>query len=350
MKRCIFRSCLSLLLALGAAACGSEAPAHRLLDVSGALVDHQLVTLPEHVPDDVAYNASIAQVQNEFVMAFRLDRPGSQNLAVVALDRAYSPKGPYTVLPTPHEVGAEPSAEDPRVIVLGQTPYVIYNAAIWSGASSGRRMYVARLHVNSNDTLEPKISLDVAKEIHLVEAGFGTRVEKNWTPFVYQDALHLIYQTNPPRVYRLDLDTLDDVGSPWAVGHFVSQSDRRADFSFGPMRGGTPALYNAELDQYISFFHGTRDADFGIGKQRYYMMGAYTFDTKPPFNITSLTQDPFDIPEPDARPLGSSRVVYPQGFVEDGNNFVISYGRNDASIFLLTLSKQGVFDRLKPMP
>lgn len=356
MKRLASILIVAVAHAIGVAACGSSAGPARLLDVSDALIDHQVVELPERVPTDVAYNASIAQLQNEFVMVFRLDRPsgvenhlGSQNLAVVALDRAYNPKGPYTVLPTPHEPGAEPSAEDPRVIVLDDTPYVIYNAAVHTGTSRGRRMFVARLSINANDVTQPAVALDVAKEIHLVHPGFGTRVEKNWTPFVYEGALHLIYQTNPSRVYRLDMDTLDDPGSPWAVAHFVSQSEQHADFSFGPMRGGTPALYCPELDQYLSFFHGTRDANFGIGRQCYYMMGAYTFDTKPPFNITSLTQDPFDIPEPDARPVGSSRVVYPQGFVADGNTFVISYGRNDVSIFLLTLSKQGVFDRLVPV-
>lgn len=339
----------AVLLALGAFACGSNAGSIRLLDVTEALIDHQAIELPERVVDDVAYNASIAQVHNETIMAFRLDRPGSQNLAVVQLDAAYSPKGPYTVLPTPHEPGASPSAEDPRVIVLGDTPYVIYNAAVRNGPSPGRRMYVARLGLNANNPLEPPITLEAAKEIRLVHPSFGTRVEKNWTPFVYEGALHLIYQTNPARVYRLDLDTLEDPQSSWAVGHFVSQSDRRADFSFGPMRGGTPALYAPELGQYIAFFHGTKDADFGSGVRRYYRMGAYTFEPKPPFNITSLTQDPFDIPEPDAQPWGSSRIEYPQGFVEDGNTYVISYGRNDDSIFLLTLSKQGVFDHLVPI-
>jgi predicted GH43/DUF377 family glycosyl hydrolase len=209
-------------------------------------------------------------------------------------------------------------------------------------------MYVARLAMAPGAGGNQAIGLDAAKEILLARPGSGHQVEKNWTPFVYQGELHLIYQTNPPTVYRLDLATLDDDG-PWAVAHFVSQSDVRADFSFGSMRGGTPAIFAPELDQYISFFHGARNFDFGIGRQRYYMMGAYTFDKEPPFTIRSLTQDPIAIPEPNDAPLGSSRIVYPEGLVDDGDNYVVSYGRNDNSIYLLTFNKQGIFERLKPV-
>jgi predicted GH43/DUF377 family glycosyl hydrolase len=79
------------------------------------------------------------------------------------------------------------------------------------------------------------------------------------------------------------------------------------------------------------------------------MMGAYTFDKEPPFTIRSLTQDPIAIPEPNDAPLGSSRIVYPEGLVDDGDNYVVSYGRNDNSIYLLTFNKQGIFERLKPV-
>jgi len=345
----------ALLFAAQLGACGRKAGEARLIDVSDALIGHQEVAPQDLQDHHVAYNASLAQVENDYLMAFRVDAPAddgngrmSQHLAVMTLDHHFNPSSPYTLLPTPHEPGVPPSAEDPRLLTVGGIPYVIYNAAVHTGPRPGRRMYVARLAVASSPRGGQEIGLDAAKEILLAHPGRGQRVEKNWTPFVYQGELHLIYQTNPPTVYRLDLTTLDDEG-PWAVAHFVSQSDVRADFSFGSMRGGTPAIFAPELDQYISFFHGAHDANFGIGRQRYYMMGAYTFDKEPPFTIRSLTQDPIEIPEPNDAPLGSSRIVYPEGLVDDGDNYVVSYGRNDNSIYLLTFNKQGIFERLRPV-
>lgn len=346
----ILLPCLSLL------ACGRKAGDARLIDVSDAVVDHQQIEPYQLQQHHVAYNASIAQVEKDFVMAFRIDAAAtdpngehtgglSQHLAVMGLDANFEPTGPYQILPTPHEPGCSPSAEDPRLISVNGTAYVIYNAAVYTGPRPGRRMYVARLKMPTEQG--ESFGLDAAKEILLAHPGRGRRVEKNWTPFVYRDHLHLIYETNPPSVYRLDESTLDDSGA-WAVAHFVSQSTETVDFSFGSMRGGTPAVFDAELNQYISFFHSAQDANFGIGRQRYYFMGAYTFDKEPPFAIRSLTQDPILIPEPNDAPVGSSRIVYPQGLVDDGNNFVVSYGRNDNSIFLLTFDKRGIYARLKP--
>jgi predicted GH43/DUF377 family glycosyl hydrolase len=330
--------------------CGHEV---RTVDLSEAIVRHEQL-LPEALTAaEVAFNPAIAQVQNEYLMAFRVDGPTQdgngpcQQLAVVALDAHFKPRGPHVILQTPHEPGMPPSAEDPRLVVVQDVPYLIYNAAVVTGPWPGRRMFVARLRATRTPE-GPTYALDVAKEIWLALPHFGRRIEKNWTPFVYGDALHLIYQTNPHSVFRLDLNSLDDTG-PYALAQPAGQNSKKVDFSFGPMRGGTQALFAPELDQYISFFHGSKRVDLGSGKRRYYMMGAYTFDKEPPFAIRSLTRDPIMIPEPDAGPIGQTRVVFPAGLVDDGDHYVVSYGREDKTMFMLTLDKAQVLAVLEPV-
>lgn len=336
------------------AACGAQGGTVLGIDLGPILLNDVLVHPPQLEERQVAYNASIAQVQNDYLMAFRVDsKPqdgnGSitQQVAVISLDGNFVPRGAPSMLQTPHEVGARPSAEDPRLVVLDQVPYVLYNAEVRTGQSFGRRMFIGKIGAQMGPN-GMAYGLEAAKEIILAMPGVGRMVEKNWTPFIYEGGLHIIHQTNPPLVFRLDLDTLTDDGDR-AVAHFVSRSDVRVPFGFGEMRGGTQAIFCPELDQYISFFHASKNTDLGMGRRRYYMMGAYTFDKSPPFAIRSLTRRPIATPEADNTPQGATRIAFPQGLVDDGERFVVSYGRDDTSIAVMTLDKQGVFDCLQPV-
>jgi predicted GH43/DUF377 family glycosyl hydrolase len=352
----IFRLAVLLLLVVPAmASCGRYAGYADIIPLDELLIDDQEIAPPALDMSQVAYNASMVQNDQDFLMAFRVDTrlgdangPMTQQVAIMGLDPNLTPYGPHSVLNTPHEPGALPSAEDPRIIVLKGVPYVLYNAAVTTGVSPGRRMYIGRIAVDQSGG-HTAYSLAHAKEILLAKPGVGQRTEKNWTPFIYNDALHIIHKTNPPLVFRVDLDTLLDPDADFAVAHYVSRSDSVVDFPFGEMRGGSQAIFSPELDQYIAIFHTRRSADFGYGRQMYYMMGAYTFDKEPPFAIRRMTREPIATPEAADAGMGATRIIFPQGLVDDGNRFLVSCGRNDASIQVLTFDKQALFDHLLPV-
>jgi predicted GH43/DUF377 family glycosyl hydrolase len=337
-----------------AGACGAphDVTTHAWLDE--ALVQHQDVVPRALEVRQLAYNASVARIDDNYLMVFRIDTfapgeqvPRMQQLGLMALDGNLSPTGPHSLLATPHEPGQLPTAEDPRLFDFQGTPYVIYNAAVFDAPLPGRRMFIARLA--PTDGPEGRSwAVERAKELVVAAPGLGRRIEKNWTPFVYNGAIHLIYKTNPPIVFRLDMATLDD-DRPRAVAHLVAQNHEMVDFGFGQMRGGTPALYVPELDEYISFFHASRDVDLGSGRKRYYLMGAYTFAPEPPFAIRRLTRTPLATPEAADVPHGSTRIAFPQGLVDNGEQFLVSYGRDDAAISVMTVDKRGIIDQLEPV-
>lgn len=151
-------------------------------------------------------------------------------------------------------------------------------------------------------------SLRNAYLLHPLTSPNLARHEKNWCPFVIgkEDRLAHVYSINPHVVYHSE------------QGEFVRIESRNSTlplaWSYGEPRGGTPPVLVGS--EYVSFFHSS--LPWMKPKRRYYM-GAYCFESKPPFAITRMTVEPLLVgSEEDPRVLGGPLCIFPNGAVLSG--------------------------------
>ena len=113
---------------------------------------------------------------------------------------------------------------------------------------------------------------------------------------------------------------------------------------WGKIRGGTPALL-LDSGEYITFFHSS----FREKSLLWYVIGALTFEGKPPFAIKSISQWPILFKDMYKTPIaqGKNRVLralFPGGLafdtIQGREVFHVLCGENDTSIKLLTLDKE----------
>ena len=322
------------------------------------------------------------------VLAFRVSH--SNQLAVVDLDESYAPKSAPTLfggrdgLPLPANVSG---FEDPRLFVHRGGLYVLAhgfkreldadgteqllgwqflgrlerqreaadNAA--DGARSGgvsvgpagfrmARSWRLLLPEDMRQRLKLAFPKDISKP--------GD--EKNWVPFVYEDSIHFMFCINPPVVVRVPPGFAAAAGGSEDLRtEFVSAgSNATARWRYGPMRGGSPALYDAALGGYVSFFHShikfPVHTTFWRGVLSYYM-GCYVFAAQPPFGIQLMSERPLVGPSwynDTWANIQKRRVIWPAGVIALPNEFVVSYGRDDETMHAVRLDRRKLTDSLQP--
>jgi predicted GH43/DUF377 family glycosyl hydrolase len=173
------------------------------------------------------------------------------------------------------------------------------------------------------------------------------KVEKNWVPFVYKDHsgsdVYFVYSLNPYKILRLARSGNGAIEEPFI------QSEKKNlvwESKWGKICGGTPALL--VNDEYLTFFHSS----FWSHDIKWYVMGAYTFNKTPPFQIKRISMSPILFKKMYHTPMNHNvwfrpwqefRVVFPGGFVESKENqkdvIHLAYGENDSGLCILTLDK-----------
>jgi hypothetical protein len=322
------------------------------------------------------------------VSAFRVKH--SNQLAVVDLNEAYSPKSAPTLFGAPDGLPLPANVtgfEDPRLFVYRGVLYVLahgYKRELdaagtdlllgWqflarlerqpeaaAGANKGtRRGASARppagfRMVQSWRLLLPedmRRRLALAFPVDISKPGD----EKNWVPFIYEDSIHLMFCINPPVVVRVPPDfAAKDDGSGDLRTEFVSAGgNATARWRWGPLRGGSPAVYDAALGGYVSFFHShikfPVHTTFWRGVLSYYM-GAYVFAAQPPFGIQLMSERPLVGPgwynETWAN-IQRRRVIWPAGVISLPNEFVVSYGRDDETMHAVRFDRRKLTETLQP--
>lgn len=318
-----------------------------LAEESGMLLAVRNITIPGYPH---AYNPSIVQGVDGFHLAFRFDirssplpygRTFSSYIGMTALDKNFHPQGHVTVLDTASEF-----SEDPRCTYVGDDCYLLFNdSSEYSSTRDFRSMRIAQIDL-TRYKLKTLQNLDIQMQL----------VEKNWIPFAVSDEegakLFLSYTINPHKVFKLfnpagsklehlSLNQLSWIDNPW-------------EKEWGILRGGTPAIL---IDnEYLSFFH-SRFVDMETNLI-WYVMGAYTFASSPPFELTSISAHPIlfhGIYQTTVRNAASSqlRCIYPSGIVlaKEGEKEIIyvACGENDRAIKILTFDKKKLLDSLIPL-
>lgn len=318
-----------------------------LADESGVLLAVRNIAIPGY---PYSYNPSIVQAKDGFHLAFRFDvksprlpygRRFSSYIGMTALDKNFHPKGHATILDTSSEF-----SEDPRCTYVGDDCYLIFNdCSNYSSIRDFRSMRVAQIDL-SQYKLQTIHNLDIQMQ----------PIEKNWIPFAAQDEegtkLFLSYTINPHKIFKL-FNPADNKLEHLAL-HQLSWVDNPWEQNWGILRGGTPAILIG--DEYLAFFH-SRFIDRET-KLAWYVMGAYTFASTPPFQLKSISPYPIlfqGIYQTTVRNTDSShlRCIYPSGIVlakeENKEVIYLSCGENDRAIKILTFDKKKLLDSLTPI-
>jgi predicted GH43/DUF377 family glycosyl hydrolase len=294
-----------------------------------------------------AFNPSIIRWNGHLLMSFRA-RNNAEGLSNVAnligfvwLDENYEPVAPAQILSIE---GVDPfisRAQDPRLIAINDNLYMVYSDLCDSDDGSARRVFISEIFHDGDLFIaqKPEILLDF-------EGDWDRKFEKNWVPFDYNHYLLLSYSIFPHKVF------LPLFGEKKCVTVDFTESFNQ--WRLGDIRGGTQALL---VDgQYLSFFHSSKQlasVQSNGKRMMHYFIGAYTFNSSPPFNVNKISPDPIIgrgfYEESSFTTWKPMRVVFPGGFVFDKRNIWIVYGRQDSECWVVKIDKEALFKSLVPL-
>lgn len=300
-----------------------------------------------------AFNASIIRWQNRILLAFRhIPNPAFSfvsRLGLIWLNEDFSPASSPQLLDTQREDPFRsslipPRSDDGRLVQIGESLYLVYSDnKDFKISKKGFRVYIAEVKCQDGTFFLQNI-----EGIFRFEGESEFRREKNWTPFDYDGEMLLAYSLFPHRILR----------PLWGEGECESFTSTTSciDWDWGELRGGTPGIRDG--DQYLAFFHSSKPmaTEHSQGKIiDHYFMGAYTFSTKPPFEITQISPEPIIGSDfysgTEYKPFWKSvRVVFPCGFLLENEYVWVSYGKQDHEIWVVKLDKAALLDSLIPTP
>lgn len=281
----------------------------------------------------------------------------------------------------------EIDGEDPRLFVINDRLWVVFCKRYPKGKPEIRVSFAELSVVTKPESLyeveikHPVIDVDYTKE----QPGSD---QKNWTPFDFKAGSMLFVATiEPLRVVRVDTTaaaaTTDTSAtrSVTIVGQTVSVSDPGATkqsgaFSYGELRGGTPAVLVPTPQQvggaegggnsFLSFFHASNEPiEPPGGKPRYmdvlktYTFGAYLFSAAPPYALQAMSRQPITHSSMYSGPwphlpwafYHMDYIVFPTNALvsEGGKEVLVQYGHQDRETCVATLSLQGLLESLLPV-
>lgn len=290
------------------------------------------IYLPEYPG---SYNPSLIKYNDNYIMTFRYQPHHSAHywisyIGIVLLDSSFNPISKPQLLNTRLNNEFIPSqSEDARIFSINNRIYLFYNdnEDIENPNYNERRdMFIAELFVDNDNFV-------VGEPLRLVNPAKYRKTlwQKNWSPFEWDGKLMLSYSVNPHEVMTPNLKT----GSCQTT----YTSEKVINWDYGSqLRGGTPAqLVDGE---YLAFFHTGVILKSGTSDNRelwHYFMGAYTFSAEPPFEITSTSPAPIDALGFYTYSSHFKRIIYPSGFVVEGNNLYLAYGKDDSEVWIATM-------------
>lgn len=293
-----------------------------------------------------AFNPSIIDFDEGFLMTFRfspdvVNQAWINYIAVVVLDKNLNPVTEPQVLNTRQRKSRTPSqSEDARIFRYRGRLFLIYNDnldQIWNSIWVRRDMFIAELfHENGQFKLSPPLKL-----IH--EEKYPQQLcQKNWTPFEWRGTLLFTFTINPHEVISPNFST--------GACYHCYETHANIDWKYGPLRGSTPPIL---VDgEYFAFFHsGTKvKSEVSDGYTLWhYFIGAYTFSSVPPFQLTAITPEPIVEEGFYSDSASIKRVVFPGGCVLRDDLFYVAYGKDDCEIWIATFDRKKLKAALVPL-
>lgn len=208
------------------------------------------------------------------------------------------------------------SCEDPRLFVYNDKLWLAYNGATYKPDSF--RQHIVNLQDGQTTQVIPLERL--------------RPTDKNWMYFESDGKLYAVYSIDPHVVVRIDGDKIEEVArtEPNLVRKF---------WWYGEPRGGS-CPWNIGNDEFLTFFQ-SHYIPYGFYR-RVYVLGAYVFSAKPPFQIKRITRMPLLVPETTDVKMHS--VVFPGGAVFMDNKWTVPFGYNDCESGLAVFTREQVDD------
>lgn len=307
------------------------------------VIESKQITIPAY-PD--AFNPCIVRWKGRLLMTFRSRDLATQQATLVGLtwlDEQFSPVGfPYLLHMEEEEI---PSSyiQDPRLLVVHDVLYFAYSD-FWEDELTGhkkRNMFLAEIEYDGVRFLakKRKVLLDF-------EGDVTNKFEKNWVPFDYQGNLLLAYSLSPHKIFLPSCREKTCTTVACSEGYHF--------WNWGTLRGGTPALLMKE--GYLAFFHSSKVLKTVQSEEKsmyHYVMGAYLFESHPPFRIQKMSPKPIISKTfyngPTHKTWKPLRVIFPCGFVYNEEFIWISYGRQDHESWIVKLDRKALLDSLIPI-
>lgn len=292
-----------------------------------------------------AFNPSIIEYKNGYLLSFRYipnpTTPLVAGIGIVLLNSQFEIISEPQALDTrsfTHQTLSQ--AEDARLFEYNGVIYVTYNdnedEYVYT-RKQRREIYLAELIDQ-----EGIISLGrPLKMIHVFKHP-KTMWQKNWVPFECDHELYISYSLDPHEVLFVDLE--EGCCLPCCV------SQPSLDYwDKGSIRGSAPPkLINGE---YLGLFHSSTFSKHpGSSKKVWvYYMGAYTFTPHPPFTLSKISPEPILHESFYHEIVNQKQVIFPGGFVQNGNTLFVAYGRNDCEVWIGQIELDHLYENLIPV-
>lgn len=295
-----------------------------------------------------SYNPSIIKHNDHYLLTFRycpnrFSQPWIAYIGVVFLDESFEPISQPQLINTRYYTKRTPcQSEDARIFSHNGKLYLFYNdnMDMKSPATWDRRdMYMTELTIEKNN-------FSITNPLKLINEDKyeATLWQKNWSPFEWNGELLFSYSLAPHEVLRPNLKT----GSCYTT--FETTNEKAIEWDYGPLRGGTPLLL---VDgEYLAFFHSgivTTSLSSDNRPLWHYFMGAVTYESEPPFRMTKISALPIINPGFYTYSASEKRVIYPGGFVIDGNNLYVAYGKDDCEVWIATMNLEELKKSMVPV-
>lgn len=294
-----------------------------------------------------AFNPSIIRYQGRLLLCFRFYESitgATDKIGLVWLDDELNPASSAQIIDFRlNDPFCIMKRQDPRLVALGESLFIVYNNVLeFPKDREIRRMAFAELFFDGERFSAGNSDCFVRFEKERID-----RSEKNWVPFEYNGELLLAYSLVPHRIFRPLFGKSEC--------ELVASTLGKMKWDWGVLRGGTPALLNDE-GEFLSFFHCSKSMCTVHSKGRsipHYFMGAYTFSAEPPFELTRMSPMPIIGKNfyhgPAHKTWKPLVVVFPGGYVFDGPNIWIVYGRQDHEVWAVKIDKEGLLKSLVPI-
>jgi predicted GH43/DUF377 family glycosyl hydrolase len=238
----------------------------------------------------------------------------------------------------PQEKNQDICPEDPRLFVYRDRIYVCYNDCLkeCNGLKNPPRfMCLAELACLEGKWGLQNILQLCWKRPERLEKEFTKNIEKNWTPFIYEDQIHFIYTYDPLIIIKPNLVT--------GECEEVSYGDTlQFTKPYKAPRGGTPAC--PVEDGFLAFYHicnTDRPVKRYLGLSSYgvgcYLMGAVEISKDAPFRILKKTKG---LISGKALYTQKRKIEYPSSLIVFDDRYILFWGREDKKIMVGTIDRE----------
>ncbi|WP_176256920.1 polysaccharide pyruvyl transferase family protein [Derxia lacustris] len=312
------------------------------------LIEEVMVDVDAPAPNEGfrVFNPTLIALGDGFAMTYRVvhEKQEIRRLAACRLTRGFEiVPGSVTPLSDLIRFADEENLNERALQWHADARYLVLDGAIhliWNdGANRPRNhQFIARMDAAGLRPVAP------AREIYRARRD---PIEKNWMLFTAESKLWAVYGLCPHEVL-----SVREEGDRFLLAEEAAVSRWHSGYQnlFGELRGSAqPVLVNG---RFLTIAHSSYKTRTG----RRYRACFYEFAPRAPFEVLTASTEPFELPNPKGTTFDMPRlnkeveeVVYPCGFVVNGDEVVISYGINDEACAVARVSLQAVLASLKPV-